>query len=338
MPVRGSQMERVNCPVCARSCAAQAKRCLGCGASLGQPSLAVPTVVQQTEGSGFGALLRALVAIALLAGVGLGIRAYTARREEAVRQAASPVAVAVRPAPPAAAAPAAKPIVPLVLAAASPPDAAPRARREAAPPRAVPSLTTHPWSEGARGFRSASNEQRVSGCPMLLYFRADWCPYCKQFDRGVLSDSGVSAAIAPAVKVRIDPEKGDDENALAKKFGVHGYPTLLLVARDGVAPVHLSTGVTGRDSSQPATFAKSVRSQLTYAWDSEATSNMSSGRLDDAIHAADLLLAFDPKYSNGRAYYLRAVAFHKKGELSEALRDYRAGCAEGCANCCNFGR
>jgi hypothetical protein len=44
------------------------------------------------------------------------------------------------------------------------------------------------------------------------------------------------------------------------------------------------------------------------------------------------------KYSNGRACYLRAIAFHKKGELSEALRDYQAGCAEGCASCCNFAR
>jgi thiol-disulfide isomerase/thioredoxin len=293
-------------------------------------------VAQQTGGIGVGAFLRALVAIALLAGgAGLGFREYTARREEAARQAAPPVAV--QPAPAAAATPAVQAVVPVAPAAPSP-EAAPRARREAAPPRAVPSLPTLPWSEGARGFRSASNEQRASGCPMLLYFRTDWCPYCKQFDRSILSDSGVSAAIAPAVKVRIDPEKGDDERALAKKFGIRGYPTLILVARDGVTPVELPTGVSRSDPPEPATVANSVRRQLTYAWDSDASSNMNSGRLDDAIHGADLLLAFEPKYSNGRAYYLRAVAFHKKGEMSEALRDYRAGCAEGCTSCCKFAR
>jgi thiol-disulfide isomerase/thioredoxin len=324
-------MERVNCPVCARSCAAQAKRCLGCGALLARPAVAPPIIAQQTEGSGFGVLLGKLVAIALLAGgAGLGWHEYTARRAEAARQAALQVAVTVRHAPAAAAAPAPQPAVAVMPAAAPSPQAALRAPREAAPPRAVPSLTTFSWSEGASGFRSASNEQRASGCPMLLYFRTDWCPYCKKFDRDVLSDSAVSATIAPAVKVRIDPEKGDDEKALGKKFGVHGYPTLILVARDGAAPVHLS--------AEHATFAESVRSQLTYAWDSEAMSNIRSGRLDEAIHEADLLLAFDPKYSNGRAYHLRAAAFHKKGELSEALRDYRAGCAEGCASCCNFAR
>jgi thiol-disulfide isomerase/thioredoxin len=331
-------MERVNCPVCARSCAAQAKRCLGCGALLALPAVAPPTVEPQAGGSGFGALLPALVAIALLAGgVGLGWRGYTARRAEAAAQAALPVAVTLRPVPPAAAH-APHPVVPIVPAAAPSSVAARHAPREAAPPRAVPSQPTFPWSEGASGFRSASNEQRASGCPMLLYFRTDWCPYCKQFDRDVLSDSAVSATIAPAVKVRIDPEKGDDEHSLAKKFGVHGYPTLILVANDGAAPVHLSTGVARGASSEAATFANSVRSHLTYTWDAEATSKLNSGRLDDAIHNADLLLSVDPKYANGRAYYLRAIAFHKKGELSEALRDYRAGCAEGCASCCNFAR
>jgi thiol-disulfide isomerase/thioredoxin len=323
-------MERVNCPVCARSCAAQAKRCLGCGASLAQPAAAPPTVVplQQAEGSRFVALLRALVAIALLAGgVGLGWRKHEERLAEAARQAALPVAVAVRPSPPTAVATAAVVVVP---AAAPSPKFALGARIEAAPPRAVPSLPTFPWSEGARGFRSASNEQRASGSPMLLYFRTDWCPYCKEFDREVLSDSGVSTAIAPAVKVRINPEDGDDERALAKKFGVTGYPRLVLVARDGAAPVRLPT--------KPETFAESVRGQLTYAWDFEATSNLKSGQLDDAIHSADQLLAFDPKYSNGRAYRLRAIAFHNKGEFSEAVRDMRTACAEGCADCCNPGR
>jgi thiol-disulfide isomerase/thioredoxin len=335
-------MERVNCPVCARSCAAQAKRCLGCGASLVQPATAPSMVMQESERIGLGALLRTLAVVALLAGAALGWRAYTVRHEEAAKhiaaQAALPVAAAVRPAPPAGALPVAQPTAPVVPTAAPSPESAPRAQIEAAPPRTVPSLPTFPWAEGARGFRSASNEQRASGCPMLLYFGTDWCPYCKQFDRAILSDSGVNGAIAPAVKVRIDPDKGDDERALATKFGVHGYPTLLLVARDGATPVRLPTGVSRGESPQPATFAKSVRSHLTYAWDSEASSNMSSGRLDDAIHGADLLLAFDPKYSNGRGYYLRAIAFHKKGQLSEALRDYRAGCAEGCTSCCKFGR
>jgi len=32
------------------------------------------------------------------------------------------------------------------------------------------------------------------------------------------------------------------------------------------------------------------------------------------------------------------MVFHKKGEHAEALRDIRAGCAEGCAECCNIAR
>src|SRR5260370_13011608 len=133
-------MERVNCPVCARSCAAQAKRCLGCGALLARPAVAPPIV--ETGGSGFGALLPALVAIALLAGgVGLGWRGYTARRAEAAAQAALPVAVTLPPAPPAAAH-APPPVVPIVPAAAPSSLAARHSPRRAAPPRAGPSQAT----------------------------------------------------------------------------------------------------------------------------------------------------------------------------------------------------
>jgi thiol-disulfide isomerase/thioredoxin len=276
--------------------------------------------------------LPALLAIALVAGaLVMGWRKHNQRLAEAVAPAPQPLTVAVRPA-----APAPRPVV-TAVPVAPPPQAGP-ASSEAAPRRPLPSLQTFPWSEGASGYRSAADEQRSSGCPMLLYFRTDWCPYCKQFDSGVLTDSAVSAAIAPAVKVRINPEKGEEENALAKKFGVNGYPHVVLVAKDGSAPVDLSTGVSRERSPEPARFAESVRGYLTYAWDSEASADVNAGKLDDAIRYADMLLAFDPKYSNGRGYFLRALAFHKKGEHAEALRDIRAGCAEGCAECCNIAR
>ena len=305
-------MDRVICPGCARSCAAQVKRCFGCGAVLGQPAASV--IAQPVQTSSSGAVSRALVAIALLAGtVGFGWRERTLQRAKRVRQDA--------------------------LAAASAPAAfAQRASVEAAPPRSVPSLPTFPWSEGARGFRTASNEQRVSRRPMLLYFHTDWCPYCKQFDREILPDAEVAKAIAPAVKVRINPEKGADENEIARRYGVTGYPTLILVAEEGAAPVRLGTGVTRGTSPDTAQLVRSVRSNLKNAWDSRALASLNSGQPDEAIRYADLLLAFEPNDTNGRAHYLRALAFQKKGDLNEALRDYRAGCAEGCTSCCTATR
>jgi thiol-disulfide isomerase/thioredoxin len=324
-------MERVNCAACSRSCAAQARRCLGCGALLAQPAAAPPIVVQQSEPRRLGALVPALIALALVAGaVGFGLRKRAEVRAEEARIAAQPV-VTVR-----AVAPAPRPAAPTAPAVTPAPRAAPF---DAAPPRPLPSLpTSFAWYEGANGFRSASDEQRSSGCPMLIYFRTDWCPYCKEFDKEILGDSRATAAIANAVKVRVNPEKGDDEKALAKKFGVHGYPHLLLLGKEGSEPVDVDSGEYRDKPANPGKFAESARHGILYAWDSEAVAHMEAGRLDEAIHDADLLLALEPKYHNGRAYYLRALAFHKKGEFSEALRDYRAGCSEGCASCCNFSR
>ena len=340
-------MDRVNCPACARSCAAQAKRCLGCGALLAQPVASAIAPPAETNSS--GSVWRALVAIALLAGtVGFGWRQRTLEREKTAREAALAAEVAARPQPKVAAAPVPQPPVaaaavsqpfnPVVPAATPPAAFAQRAPLEAAPPRPVLSLPTVPWSEGARGFRTASNEQRVSRRPMLLYFHTDWCPYCKQFDREILPDAEVAKAIAPAVKVRINPEKGADENEIARRYGVTGYPTLILVAEEGAAPVRLGTGVTRGTSPDTAQLVRSVRSNLKYAWDSRALASLNSGQPDEAIRYADLLLAFEPNDTNGRAHYLRALAFQKKGDLNEALRDYRAGCAEGCTSCCTATR
>ena len=107
---------------------------------------------------------------------------------------------------------------------------------------------------------------------------------------------------------------------------------------DGAAPVRLETG-TARDAApEPVKLARSMQANLSYAWDSEARASLDSGRLDEAIRYADLLLAIKPDDPSGRAHWMRALAFHKKGDLSEALRDYRAACAEGCASCCTATR
>lgn len=253
----------------------------------------------------------------------LGLQRHRQLEEEPVAQAAPPPVVQqARPA-----------------AAALPPRAPPRpASLAPAPPRALPVLSTYAWSEGRRGYQSAIGDQAASGCPMLLYFRTDWCPYCKQFDASVLTDAGVSSAIAPAAKVRINPESGPDEAALAKRFGVHGYPTLILVPEEGAAPVPLSPGVSRDHSVDANAFASAFRESVTYAWDASAIAELNSGRFDAAIEHADRLLAYQPSDPKGRASYLRAFAFQKKGDVPAALRDYRAACAAGCASCCNVAR
>lgn len=69
---------------------------------------------------------------------------------------------------------------------------------------------------------------------ILLDFYTDWCTPCKQMDRYVFSQKRVSDVIdANFIRLRIDAEKGEGV-ALADKYQVSGYPTLVFLGSDGL--------------------------------------------------------------------------------------------------------
>ncbi len=88
------------------------------------------------------------------------------------------------------------------------------------------------WLEGAEGYRSGVETAKETGRPVLLYFYTDWCPYCRQLDRDLLSTVEVQLEIGEMIAVRVNPETGTDEQALASQFGIPGYPALF-VRSDG---------------------------------------------------------------------------------------------------------
>lgn len=91
------------------------------------------------------------------------------------------------------------------------------------------------WHSGVQGFAAARQEQQAARAPLAVYFYTDWCFYCKQFDEEFLTSSEVQSALTQVVKVRINPEDGTEEEAIAKQFGVRGYPAVFIV-RPSAAP------------------------------------------------------------------------------------------------------
>ena len=89
------------------------------------------------------------------------------------------------------------------------------------------------WYEGADGWAQARRQQRAHGVPILVYFRAEWCPHCHALDE-LLDEREVDARLRQVIKVRIDPEDGDEEERLfSDDFGAQGFPALFLVSGNG---------------------------------------------------------------------------------------------------------
>ncbi len=90
----------------------------------------------------------------------------------------------------------------------------------------IETLTEIKWvGSYDRGLEIAKNENK----PLLLYFWASWCPWCKKMDSEVLPNPVVVGAISRSfvpVKVDIDAK----ENAeLLRKYMFRGTPTFVVV-------------------------------------------------------------------------------------------------------------
>ena len=95
----------------------------------------------------------------------------------------------------------------------------------AAPPEFRPGPS---WHQGADGFERAVEEARRLQRPLFVYFRTDWCPYCKQFEEGLLASKEVKRYVDDIVKVTINPELGPEENRIASTYGVRGFPAIFM--------------------------------------------------------------------------------------------------------------
>jgi thiol:disulfide interchange protein len=80
------------------------------------------------------------------------------------------------------------------------------------------------WLHGADGLYEAIRAVETETRPVVVYFYTDWCGYCRQFERELLSHSDVTSYLANALTVRINPERGRRERQIADYYGVHGYP------------------------------------------------------------------------------------------------------------------
>ncbi len=81
----------------------------------------------------------------------------------------------------------------------------------------------------AEALKKAGAEKK----PVMIDFITDWCRWCDTLERNTYSDEGVAGFInANLVPIKIDAEKGEGIG-IAKEYGVHAYPTILLVHADG---------------------------------------------------------------------------------------------------------
>lgn len=103
------------------------------------------------------------------------------------------------------------------------------------------------------------------GRPVMVDFYADWCTSCKEMEATTFDDPVVRHALFGSVLLRADVTSNDaDDQALLKRFGIYGPPTIAFYGKDGqeraryrvvgyMKGAQFAAAVRAAFSSQPAT-------------------------------------------------------------------------------------
>lgn len=187
------------------------------------------------------------------------------------------------------------------------------------------------WHVGADGYREAQREQERSKAPMVVYFFTDWCGYCRQFERDLLSRYEVEGYFrARLVKLRINPEAGREEKTVADAFGVDGYPSFFLLTSSAIEPRkfsvwrHRASDGEAYATKAPEQFIKDLEGEVRRAVQKlvrDGYTQREAGRLDEALAALNDAIALDPEYVE--AYLQRGMTHLEKESRESAYADLR---------------
>jgi thioredoxin-like negative regulator of GroEL len=88
------------------------------------------------------------------------------------------------------------------------------------------------------GYQAGLARGQSANKPMLVFFTAEWCTFCRQMAEEAFCDGQVTKLADQFVCVLVD---ADREEQVCRQFNVRGYPTVVFLSPRGT-PLNRATG------------------------------------------------------------------------------------------------
>ncbi len=190
------------------------------------------------------------------------------------------------------------------------------------------SFNFYGWERGAEGYDAAYSDAVRNDKPLIIYFRTNWCGWCKKLDNTYLASSEMKYLFNLVEKVAINPEKGQNEKTLAKEYGVRGYPTVLVGLPSFDDQVSRVSPFRGGSALSVTDFRKEIKKKISDHYTREGISHHQNMDYYDA--AASYRRATDYNRKNVTALYNLGVAYEEMAHqqqyphyLKRAKESYR---------------
>ncbi|MGI1668757.1 MAG: thioredoxin family protein [Neptuniibacter sp.] len=120
------------------------------------------------------------------------------------------------------------------------------------------------WYAEFQGYKQALELSKKTSTPIFVYFQADWCRYCRKLEKELLYTHQGKQVLNKVIKVRVTPEKGENERKLFEQYGGRGYPSIFIIESFDASPkkyYFMEKGVNGWNT-KPASYLKQVIESL----------------------------------------------------------------------------
>ncbi|MDU9050295.1 MAG: thioredoxin family protein [Candidatus Electrothrix sp. Rat3] len=94
-------------------------------------------------------------------------------------------------------------------------------------------VTTSQWYTKASSFEKIEKAAKEKNKPYIFFVYTDWCGFCKKMNKKYFSNADIKQILSKYYRIKINPDNGEEEKALANEKGVNGYPDFRIVHPDG---------------------------------------------------------------------------------------------------------